>query len=75
MSKKKILVGKILKLTEFHAKVAVTLNNFHPLYRKYVKKLRKYRVKLDMSRSYKVGDTVNFEYCRPLSKTVFCRVV
>jgi len=39
----------------------------HPLYKKYVKKSKKYAAH-DEANSYKEGDNVSIRECRPLSK-------
>ena len=47
--------------------VLVERRVMHPLYKKYVKKSKKYAAH-DESNSSKVGDTVSIQECRPLSK-------
>ena len=40
----------------------------HPLYKKYIKRSKRYHVH-DGDNQFKVGDIVNIQECRPLSKT------
>ena len=40
----------------------------HPLYKKYIKRSKSYHVH-DKDNNCKVGDIVNIQECRPLSKT------
>lgn len=40
----------------------------HPLYGKFIKRSKKYHVH-DESNECKIGDTVTFKECRPLSKS------
>lgn len=46
----------------------------HPLYRKQVKRTKRYRAH-DENNEYKIGDTVRIMETRPLSKTKRWRVV
>ena len=40
----------------------------HPLYKKYIKRSKRYHAH-DENNAHKVGDTVSIQECRPLSKT------
>ena len=40
----------------------------HPLYKKYIKRSKRYHAH-DEKNTYKIGDTVSIQECRPLSKT------
>ena len=40
----------------------------HPLYKKFIKRSKRYHVH-DQDNQYKIGDIVNIQECRPLSKT------
>ena len=40
----------------------------HPLYKKYIKRSKRYHAH-DENNTHKVGDTVSIQECRPLSKT------
>ncbi len=40
----------------------------HPLYKKYIKRSKRYHVH-DETNTHKVGDTVSIQECRPFSKT------
>lgn len=75
MVKKKILSGKIVRITGLHALVVIENFLLHPVYGKYVRRKLKFRVKLDAKKSYNVGDMINFCITRPLSKKVFCQEV
>ena len=46
----------------------------HPLYKKYVKRSKRYHAH-DENNTHKVGDTVSIQECRPLSKTKRWEVV
>ena len=46
----------------------------HPLYKKYIKRSKRYHAH-DESNTHKVGDTVSIQECRPLSKTKRWEVV
>ena len=46
----------------------------HPLYKKYIKRSKRYHAH-DESNTHKVGDTVSTQECRPLSKTKRWEVV
>ena len=39
----------------------------HPLYKKYIKRSKRYHAH-DENNTHKVGDTVSIQECRPLSK-------
>lgn len=56
--------------------VVVLVNRFveHPKYKKYVKQSKKYKAH-DETNKYKVGDTVEIEETRPLSKDKHFKVV
>ena len=40
----------------------------HPLYKKYIKRSKRYHVH-DEDNQFKMGDIVNIQECRPLSKS------
>ena len=46
----------------------------HPLYKKYIKRSKRYHAH-DENNTHKVGDTVSIRECRPLSKTKRWEVV
>ena len=46
----------------------------HPLYKKYIRRTKKYMAH-DVDNSSKVGDRVSIRECRPLSKRKFWEVV
>ncbi|MCI0619970.1 30S ribosomal protein S17 [Candidatus Wolfebacteria bacterium] len=58
--------GTIVVLVEDYVK--------HPTYGKYTKRQKRYAVD-NPNGSYKIGDTVTIESCRPLSKTKSFRIV
>ena len=54
--------------------VLVERRVMHPLYKKFIRKSKKYHAH-DETNQVKIGDTVQIEECRPLSKTKAWRVV
>jgi small subunit ribosomal protein S17 len=48
--------------------VLVERRVMHPLYKKFIKRSKKYRAH-DENNVHKVGDVVRIEECRPISKT------
>ena len=46
----------------------------HPLYKKYIKRSKRYHAH-DENNTHKVGDTVSIQECRPISKTKRWEVV
>ncbi len=54
--------------------VSVSRYTKHPLYGKYIKKSRRYKVH-DEKKEYKTGDKVIIEECRPISKDKNFKVV
>ncbi|HOJ62875.1 MAG TPA: 30S ribosomal protein S17 [Spirochaetota bacterium] len=54
--------------------VSVEYNKMHPLYKKYVKKTKKFKAH-DENNECKEGDLVRIESCRPISKEKKWRVV
>ena len=46
----------------------------HPLYKKYIKRSKRYHAH-DENNNHKVGDTVSIQECRPLSKNKKWEVV
>ena len=49
--------------------VSVERQVMHPVYKKFVKKSKKFAAH-DENNQYKIGDRVSIEECRPISKTV-----
>ena len=49
--------------------VQVERRVMHPLYKKYIKRSKKYHAH-DENNQYKIGDVVRICECRPVSKTV-----
>lgn len=63
----KVFIGKVISTpTDKTAKVAVERVVLHPLYKKRLKKIRKYLVHDEFG--VKVGDQVKFVACKPISK-------
>lgn len=54
--------------------VLVERRVMHPVYKKFIKRSKKYRAHDDENR-FKVGDVVRIEECRPISKTKSWRVI
>jgi small subunit ribosomal protein S17 len=69
----KIFTGEVVKTREKTAVVAVTRVVVHPLYKKRLKKIRKYQVHDEIG--VKVGDKVNFVGTRPYSKLKRWKIV
>ncbi|MEA2056956.1 MAG: 30S ribosomal protein S17 [Patescibacteria group bacterium] len=71
----KTLKGEIISLArEKTAAVLVNRLRKHPLYKKYVKKSKKYACHYE-NMELKLGDKVEIQECRPISKTKHFRVV
>lgn len=69
----KILTGVIVSLKmQKTATVEVTRLVAHPLYKKRMKRTRRYQVHAEGAHT--VGETVNFIPCRPMSKTKKWRI-
>ncbi len=54
--------------------VLVERRIMHPLYKKFIKRTKKYHAH-DQDNRCKIGDIVRIEECRPVSKTKSWRVV
>jgi small subunit ribosomal protein S17 len=54
--------------------VLVERRVIHPLYKKFIKRSKKYHAH-DETNSYAVGDVVRIEECRPISKSKTWKVV
>jgi len=54
--------------------VLVERRIMHPLYKKFIRRTKKYHVH-DQENRCKVGDTVRIEECRPISKTKSWRII
>ena len=54
--------------------VLVERRIMHPLYKKFIKRTKKYHVH-DQDNRCKVGDKVRIEECRPISKTKSWRII
>ena len=48
--------------------VRVERKEMHPIYKKYIKRHKKYAAH-DQNNSYQIGDLVEISECRPISKT------
>jgi len=60
--------------TEKTITVLVERRIMHPLYKKFIKRTKKYHVH-DQNNGCKVGDIVRIEECRPISKTKSWRII
>jgi small subunit ribosomal protein S17 len=66
---KRILTGDVVSdKADKTVSVLVTRQVMHPLYKKFVKKSKKYAAH-DEDNSCKIGDTVKIEECAPISKS------
>jgi small subunit ribosomal protein S17 len=54
--------------------VLVERRVMHPIYKKFIKRSKKYRAH-DEDNAYKTGDVVRIEECRPISKTKSWQVI
>jgi len=72
---KRILQGEVVSdKADKTVSVLVTRQILHPLYKKFVKKSKKYAAH-DEDNSCKVGDTVRIEECAPISKSKTWKVL
>ena len=72
---KRILSGTICKATNKKTVVVEVERTFkHPIYKKYIKRSKKYHVH-DETDALKVGDKVMIEETRPISKLKTWKVV
>ena len=72
---KRILTGIICKATNKKTVVVEVERTFkHPIYKKYIKRSKKYHVH-DETDALKVGDKVMIEETRPISKLKTWKVV
>ena len=72
---KRILSGTICKATNKKTVVVEVERTFkHPIYKKYIKRSKKYHAH-DETNSLKVGDKVMIEETRPISKLKTWKVV
>jgi small subunit ribosomal protein S17 len=70
----KVLTGKVIsKKMEKTATVAVSRIIVHPVYKKRIKRIKKYHVHDEVGS--KVGQVVNFVPTRPISKTKKWKIV
>ena len=54
--------------------VSVERRIMHPLYKKFIKKSKKFHAH-DAENQYKIGDTVRIQECRPISKNKSWKLV
>ena len=72
---KRILTGTICKATNKKTVVVEVERTFkHPIYKKYIKRSKKYHAH-DETDAFKVGDKVMIEETRPISKLKTWKVV
>ena len=66
---KRILQGVVVSdKGEKTVVVRVERQVMHPLYKKFIKKSKKYAAH-DENNQFKIGDTVSIQECRPISKS------
>jgi len=71
----KILEGKVVSAkTPKTIIVEVERNNFHPLYKKIIRRTKRYKVHCE-NNDVKVGDLVKIKSVRPISKEKHFRLV
>ena len=72
---KRILQGTVVSDANDKTVVVLVERRFiHPLYKKTVRRTKKYHAH-DENNEYKVGDVVRIEECRPLSRKKRWRVI
>lgn len=72
---KRVLQGKVVSDKNDKTIVVLVERRFlHPLYKKTVRRTKKYHAH-DENNNFKVGDTVRIQECRPLSKLKTWEVV
>jgi small subunit ribosomal protein S17 len=72
---RRVLQGVVVSdKTDKTVTVLVERRVIHPIYKKFIKRSKKYHAH-DETNSCSVGDTVRIEECRPISKTKSWRVV
>ncbi len=72
---KRILSGVICKATNKNTVVVQVERTFkHPIYKKYIKRSKKYHAH-DETDAFKVGDKVMIEETRPISKLKTWKVI
>jgi len=72
---RRVLQGVVVS-DKAHKTVIVLVERrvMHPIYKKFIKRSKKYRAH-DEGNAYKIGDVVRIEECRPISKTKSWQVV
>jgi small subunit ribosomal protein S17 len=72
----KTMTGTVKSAKSLNAAiVTVTRRWQHPLYKKFVKKMKSYACHVEKGMEVQEGDTVTIAECRPLSKTKHFKVV
>tara|TARA_B100000700_G_scaffold292438_1_gene352383 strand:- start:455 stop:709 length:255 start_codon:yes stop_codon:yes gene_type:complete len=64
---KRLLSGKVVSLNNKTVVVQVTRSVKHKLYKKIIKRVKKYHAH-DENNSYKIGDNVTIQESKPISK-------
>lgn len=73
--KNKTIIGTVVSdKMDKTATVKIEYKKLHPLYKKYVKKSKKFKIH-DENNDCNIGDIVKFVITKPLSKTKFCNLV
>ena len=72
---RRVLQGVVVSdKTDKTVTVLVERRIMHPLYKKFIKRSKRYHAH-DEVNQYKVGDVVQIEECRPISKTKSWKVI
>ena len=72
---RRVLQGVVVSdKTDKTITVRVERRIMHPLYKKFIKRSKRYHAH-DEANQYKIGDVVQIEECRPVSKTKSWRVI
>lgn len=72
---RRVLQGVVVSdKTDKTVTVLVERRIMHPLYKKFIKRSKRYHAH-DEINQYKVGDVVQIEECRPISKTKSWKVI
>ena len=72
----KLLTGKVVSTKMAQTVVVEVMRSFqHPLYKKTLRRHKKYKAHVDESITVKDGDTVDIQECRPLSKEKKFKVI
>lgn len=66
----KTLTGKVVSLKNTKTALVEVENHFqHPLYKKFLTRTKRYAVAIEEKDKLELGQAVNIESCKPISKT------